>query len=91
MPEFEWDESKRRANLLKHGLDFADVALLEWDRATIVEDRRFGYLERRYWGFVDINNRLHLVAFANRGRRIRIISFRRANKKEVKHYGIAKE
>ena len=35
--EFAWSEDKRRQNLAKHGLDFADVALLNWERATILD------------------------------------------------------
>jgi hypothetical protein len=41
MREVEWDEAKRRANLEKHGADFADVPFMEWDNATILEDTRF--------------------------------------------------
>ncbi len=43
--ELEWDEVKRRANMAKHGLDFADVSILEWDTATVLEDTRRFYPE----------------------------------------------
>lgn len=33
--EFEWDEQKRLSNLAKHGLDFADVAQLDWSVVKI--------------------------------------------------------
>ena len=48
MTTYTWDEAKRKSNLRKHGLDFADVpAVLE--RATYTkEDARFHYSERRY-------------------------------------------
>lgn len=37
---YEWDESKRHANLAKHGVDFADaVGALEGPHNLTVEDR----------------------------------------------------
>jgi uncharacterized DUF497 family protein len=85
--ELEWDEPKRLANLAKHGLDFADVPKLDWDGATFVEDQRRDYPEPRYWAFAMHGKRLHLVAFCLRGRKVRIISFRKANNREMKRYG----
>ena len=87
MLELEWDETKRRANIEKHGLDFEDARHLDWDNATYIEDKRFPYSEPRYWAFVFGNRRLHLVAFCRRGAKVRIISFRKANRKEVRLYG----
>jgi uncharacterized DUF497 family protein len=85
--EVEWDEVKRRANLAKHGLDFADVGQLDWDNATYLEDGRHKYPEPRYWAFAMLGERLHMVAFCVRGAKFRIISFRKASRKEVKRYG----
>lgn len=85
--ELEWDEEKNRANRVKHGLDFDDARKLDWDNATYVEDTRFDYPERRYWAFAMGNGRIHMVAFCLRGMKVRLISFRRANRKEVKRYG----
>lgn len=47
---FEWDESKRVANLHKHGLDFADVIFFDWESALVTPtySNRFkaiGYFE----------------------------------------------
>ena len=85
--ELEWDEEKNRANLRKHGLGFDDTSKLDWDHATYLEDKRFLYPERRYWAFATWNGRLHMVAFCLRGSKVRIISFRKANRREVSHYG----
>lgn len=85
--EFSWDEQKRLKNLAKHGLDFADVPWMDWENATILEDDRTDYGERRYLAFAAWNARLHLVAFTLRGESIRVISFRRASRKEVRRYG----
>ena len=88
MLELEWDEEKRRANIQKHSLDFADVKYLDWDHATYIEDNRFPYPEPRYWAFALWKSRLFLVAFCRRGSKIRIISFRKANRKEIRRHGM---
>lgn len=85
--DFEWDEDKRAKNITKHGLDFADVELMDWASVTILHDTRKDYGEARYWGFPIWSNRLHVVTFVYRGEKIRIINFRRANRKEVAKYG----
>jgi len=87
--EFEWNEGKRQKNLAKHGLDFADVPFLDWETATVIEDRRRDYGEPRYWTFATWRGRIHFVAFTVRSTKIRIISFRRANRKEVRNHGNA--
>ncbi len=85
--ETEWDPAKRLANLAKHGLDFEDVRLLDWDGAKVLSDTRKAYPEPRFWAFALWNGRLHMVAFCIRGTKVRIISFRKANKKEVTRHG----
>ncbi len=85
--ELEWDEAKRQANIAKHRLDFADVPSLDWDRATVLEDTRKKYPEPRYWAFAKCGTQLYMVAFCVRGGKVRIISFRRANRKEARRYG----
>lgn len=85
--EFDWDERKRAANLAKHGLDFADVAFFAWETARVLVDDRHDYGEVRYRAMGLFNGRLHFVAFTIRGDKIRLISFRKANEKEVKRYG----
>ena len=85
--DLEWDDAKRRNNLVKHGLDFDDARFLAWDDATYIEDRRYSYSEPRYWAFAAWNDRLYMVAFCVRGRKVRLISFRKANPREVRRYG----
>jgi len=84
----EWNEIKRRRNLEKHGLDFADVSKLDWDNAKVLEDARFEYPEPRYWAFAMMGGRLHMVAFCIRGNKIRVISFRKASGKEEENYDL---
>jgi uncharacterized protein len=83
----EWDEDKRRRNLERHGLDFEDARLLDWDGATVIEDTRFDYPEPRFCAIALGNDRYHIVTFCWRGRKLRIISFRKASDREVRRYG----
>ncbi len=84
--EFEWDESKARANLRKHGVDFADAAtMFDDNRAVTVADDDLE--EERYVTIgMDALGRVLVVAYTIRGERIRIISARRATKRERVEY-----
>jgi uncharacterized DUF497 family protein len=46
--KLEWDDKKRNQALAERGLDFADVARVEWDTAFPVEDTRGDYAEPRF-------------------------------------------
>ena len=85
--ELEWNENKRKATLAKRGLDFADVAFLDWDKAITLTDTRQDYAEVRYITFGPIKGRLCVVAWCYRETALRIISLRKANPREVKKYG----
>jgi uncharacterized DUF497 family protein len=83
--EFGWDLNKSRSNLIKHGIDFetAKNLWLDEDRIEIwaphpVEDR--GIVIGKH------QNKLWTAIFTMRGNVIRIISVRRARKKEAKLY-----
>ncbi|WP_231982658.1 BrnT family toxin [Pseudomonas mucidolens] len=58
----------------------------EWSTALILEDDRFDYGECRYRAMGYIGDRLHVVVFTPRGNAVHVISFRKANKREVKNY-----
>lgn len=85
--EFEWDEAKRAINLAKHGLDFADVEKLDWANAVTIPDLRFDYGEERFQAFSWFEGLLLQVTFTLRGGTFRLVSFRRASRKERKRYG----
>ena len=85
--EFEWDETKRALNLAKHGLDFADVARFDRDRAAVEADRRFQYGEDRFCAFGRLDGEIHSIAFTLRNGVVRVLSFRYANRIERKLYG----
>jgi uncharacterized protein len=52
-----------------------------------VEDTRKDYGERRLRVLGRLDGRLHVAVITRRGDAIHIISFRKANRKEVKWYG----
>ena len=84
--EIEWDEAKRQDALHRHGVDFADVALVDFDTAYTTTDNRRDYGEPRWVTYGMIEERLHVVCWTNRNGRMRIISFRKANDREQKIY-----
>lgn len=84
---YEWDEAKRRENLEKHAIDFAEIGGFEWDDAVYNESPRYGELRWRAIGY--IGNRLHTAVYTERGRRYRIISLRRSSKREERYYAEA--
>lgn len=81
---YEWDETKRRINLATHGVDFADARLLDWDYALFESQMVSG--EVRFLSYAPIDRRVYAIVFTMRGTIIRIISFRKANKREVRNY-----
>ena len=84
---YEWDQSKNRANLAKHGVDFADaVAVFEDDLALSRPDLESRGEPRSITLGLDGFGRLLVVVFTDRGSNIRIISARLATKLERKYY-----
>jgi uncharacterized DUF497 family protein len=84
---FEWDEAKSRANIRKHGFDFAEAEEM-FRRALLVRpDTRQDYGEERWIAIGMIQNRVAFVAFAEcPDDTIRIISLRKANHEERQEY-----
>ncbi|HEY1931819.1 MAG TPA: BrnT family toxin [Acetobacteraceae bacterium] len=86
--EYEWDEAKRRSNLAKHGVDFAQNLEFEWSSAVIRQDRRRNYGERRRRAQGRIGDRLYTLVYTEREHRTRVISLRKAKQQEVDFYDI---
>lgn len=79
--EFEWDETKDAANRAKHGLSLAEAVRLDWVGGEIeVDDRDYGELRLIYYGPLD--GRMMVCVHTLRGQARRIISLRKANKRE---------
>jgi uncharacterized DUF497 family protein len=90
MMRFEWDESKNRRNHRKHGIWFEEAQTV-WADGHSVEffDPQHSQAEDRYLRVGHSTRvRLLLVVFCERleGSLIRIISARKATKKEVRQY-----
>ena len=82
----EFDPAKDEANLAKHGVPLALARQLDWDAALVWVDDRFVYEEVRMIALAPATDTLYYVAFVDRGEVRRIISLRRAERREVKHY-----
>ena len=80
--ELEWDEAKSRANLLLRGFDFAHAALIFEGPVIEREDRRKDYRERRLIATGLVDGECLTVVYTPRAGRVRIISARRASRKE---------
>ena len=74
--EFEWDNEKNKRNIAKHGIDFADAALIV----------RKDYGEKRFCGIGTFEETELCISYTIRGNNIRIISARRARKNERQKY-----
>ena len=83
----EFDCKKRKENLAKHCLDFKDAELFDWDNADEYDDNRKDYGEFRVIAFGDFKGRLTVMVYTQREEKVRLISWRKANKREVEEYG----
>lgn len=84
---FEWDEAKSEACFAERGFDFAYAARAFFDPDRLVQvDTRYSYGEERYQMLGKIEQRLFVVVYTPRTDAIRLISARKANQREVKHY-----
>lgn len=84
--EIEFDPAKNAANRKKHGLDLSLAARLDWDHALSWPDRRFAYDEQRMMALVAEGVFIYHLAFVERAGRRRIISLRRASRREKEYY-----
>jgi hypothetical protein len=85
------DERKRSSNLRKHGVDFAIVQNFDFETALVLRDDRKNYGEQRYRAYGAINGRLHALVFTRREGRIRVISLRKSNAREIAAYAANKK
>ncbi len=85
--EFEWDDAKDAANIAKHGVSLADALRLDWTGGKTVQDDRKDYGELRFLNYARMGERLFTCAYVLRSGRHRIISLRKANRREIMTYG----
>ena len=85
-PTFEFDALKDAANQAKHGLSLARIRDAIWPPEFVAEDARRDYAEKRWYAYVLLDDRIHVVIFTLRGAIVRVISLRKANRREVRRY-----
>jgi uncharacterized protein len=84
---YEWDERKAGRNVAKHGVPFEYAARVFLDPLRLAaEDTRHTYGEERRITIGRIEGWLYVVAYTTRGEVIRLISARKANKREQRRY-----
>ncbi len=81
---FTWIPVKRAANLIKHGLDFAEAERVFAGHTLTRPDARFAYSEARFstMGLLGVE----VIAHTETDDSIHIISMRKAERHERKHY-----
>ncbi len=82
---FEFDESKSETNLIKHGIDFYQAQALWQDADVIVIPARTS-LESRSLVIGEIDSKYWSAVVTKRDGATRIISVRRARKREIELY-----
>jgi uncharacterized DUF497 family protein len=85
---FEWDSRKARSNLAKHGVGFQEASTIFGDPLSLtIPDPEHSLSEKRYITVGRaFSGKLLVVVHTERGDNIRIISARRASRRERKFY-----
>ena len=90
--KFEWDENKNISNKKKHNINFNNEKEIFNDSDRVeTQDLRKDYKEKRYIIIGRVLSALLVVVYTIRKNTIRIISARRANKKERDSYNTQKK
>ena len=83
--KYEWDEQKNQVNISKHGIDFETATRL-WDDSNRIEIQTLFSEENRIILIGKIDKKIWAAIFTLRETAYRIISVRRARKKEIYLY-----
>ena len=86
--DFEWDEAKNQSNINKHLISFEEAqTIFEGEVLTVADDR---YAEERYMSFGELvladGSLVIAVVHTERGERTRLISARKASRRERRQY-----
>jgi hypothetical protein len=84
-----FDPAKNERDIRERGLSFEETACCSFDTALYAIDRRQEFAEVRYVAVGLLGDRLHVLCFTEAAEGIRVISFRKANAREVKRYAQA--
>jgi uncharacterized protein len=85
---FEWDNNKAESNFRKHGVTFEEAVTVFADPYLLfTEDSKHSEGEEREWAIGEAENgSMIVVVFTMRGEKLRIISARKATKRERRRY-----
>jgi uncharacterized DUF497 family protein len=84
--EVTFSLAKNSWNIRKRGLSFERAVDFDFETAVYSLDRRHEYGEDRIVALGYLDGRLHVMCFVETEDGIRVISFRKANFREVKKY-----
>jgi len=83
---YEHDPKKLAENVAKHQVWFEVAEGFEWKIAQIIVDNRRQYAETRFLATGLVALRVYVLVFCFHETKIRLISLRKANPREVNHY-----
>ena len=84
--KIEFDPAKNEANIRDRGLSFELAESFDFETAVIWLDTRKAYPEVRFSALGSLDGRVYSLVFTEAENGIRVISFRKANKREVRRY-----
>jgi uncharacterized DUF497 family protein len=84
--QFSCDLNKSRVNYFKHGIVLEFAQYLDWTKGVVWQDARYNYNEVRMSGLVPLEGIVYAVVYVLRAESTRMISLRKANKREAKRY-----
>lgn len=81
-----FDPEKNETNMRRRGLSFEQAVEFNFETAHVQTDERRDYGETRYVALGKLRDRLHVLCFTETPDGIRVISFRKANDREINRY-----
>lgn len=85
--EIDFDHAKNEKNIRERGLSFERAGDFDFETAKVWQDTRLDYPESRFIAIGYLDHRLHVLVFCETECGIRVISFRKANKREGAVHG----
>ena len=86
MVGIEFGPAKNEAYIAKHEVDMASTEQFDFETALLRVDTRQSYGETRHIAIGNIAERLHVLVFTKRGPKVRVISLRKADRREERAY-----
>ena len=84
--DYDFDPKKDALNLAKHKISLRNCLYFDWSDSLIDLSNNLAISESRFVAYGYIGNRLHVMVYCIRSGIVRVISLRKANKREVKYY-----